>query len=90
MSTVESGPRDGHHEVRATHFVGQSCKAEESCFGTSYRAGDHGLSTAQQKSQWQSNTHTDPMHDEPFTMAALLLLLAVTVLMAGLVIGGVL
>ena len=46
--------------------------------------------TALQRTQWQSNTHADPMEDEPFTMAALLLLLAATVVMAGLVIGGVL
>jgi len=33
MSTFESGPRDGHHEVRATHFVGQSCSDDECSIG---------------------------------------------------------
>lgn len=46
--------------------------------------------TQLQRTQWQSSNHADPMHDSPFTMAALLLVLAIAVVMAGLVIGGVL
>jgi hypothetical protein len=49
-----------------------------------------GETTELQRTQWQSNAHADPMEDSPFTMAALLLVLAFTTVMAGLVIWGVL
>jgi len=64
----------------------------ERYLSTGYGVGAdrHETTTALQRTQWQSSTHADPMEDEPFTMFALLLLLAATVVMAGLVIGGVL
>lgn len=51
---------------------------------------DNESTTRLQRAQWESSQHRDPMHDSPFTMGALLVLLAICVVMAGLVMGGVL